>query len=167
MPTAIRAVVRQLGGGEERAQIVAGTRTLASELGVAVRTMQRWQKEGGEARSVARSTPGLRISVQGIATEQQRAANARAFRERMQEQGLDVGACRVMMLVYNEDRARPRSIGDMHITGTTEALIDALDALEDGDTAAAAEAFGNAWLETYGMDVDAAVTDVVGSFTLG
>ncbi len=40
MPAAIRAVVQQLGGGEERAQIVAGTRTLASELGVAVRTMQ-------------------------------------------------------------------------------------------------------------------------------
>jgi len=52
MPTAIRAVVRQLGGGEERAQIVAGTRALASELEVAVRTVQRWQKEGGEARSV-------------------------------------------------------------------------------------------------------------------
>jgi len=37
-------------------------------------------------------TPGLRISVRGIATEQQRQANARAFRERVQEQGLDVDA---------------------------------------------------------------------------
>jgi len=166
-PAAIRAVVRQLGGGEGRAQVAAGTRALAGQLGVAVRTVQRWQKEGGEARSVAHSTPGLRISVQGIATEQQRAANARAFRERVQEQGLDVGACRVMVLVYNEDRARPRSIGDMHIAGTNEGLIDALDALEDGNTAAAAEAFGNAWLGTYGIDVDAAVTDVVGAFALG
>ncbi len=127
--------------------------------------VQWWQKEGGEARSAARSTPGLRISVQGIATEQQRTANARAFRERVQEQGLDVGACRVMVLVYNEDRARPRNVGPQHIDGANEGLIDALDALEDGDTAAAAEAFGNAWLGTYGIDVDASVTDVVGTFS--
>jgi len=166
-PAAIRAVVRQLGGGEGRAQVAAGTRALAGELGVAVRTVQRWQKEGGEARCVARSTPGLRISVQGIATAQQRQANARAFRERVMEQGLDVGACRVMVLVYNEDRARPRNVGPQHIDGANEGLIDALDALEDGDTAAEAEAFGNAWLETYGMEVDASVTDVVGTFALG
>jgi len=138
---------------------VAATRALASELGVAMRTVQWWQKEGGEARSVACSTPGLRISVQGIATAQQRASNARAFRERVQEQGLDVGACRVMVLVYNEERARPRSIGDMHIDG--DALTEALDALEVGDAAGAGAAFGNAWLETYGLDVDAEVTDVV------
>ncbi len=164
-PAAIRAVVRQLGGGEGRAQVAAGTRALAGELGVAVRTVQRWQKEGGEARSVARSTPGLRISVRGIATEVQRAANARAFRERVQEQGLDVGACRVMVLVYNEERARPRNIGDMHIGG--DALTEALDALEAGDAAGAGVAFGTAWLETYGLDVDAEVTDVVGAFALG
>ena len=113
---------------------------------------------------MARSTPGLRISVQGIADKQQRAANMRELRGRVQEQGLDVGACRVMVLVYNEDRARPRNIGDMHITG--DALTEALDALEDGDTTAAADAFGTAWLETYGMDVDASVTDVVGTFGL-
>jgi len=166
-PAAIRAVVRELGGGEGRAQVAAGNKELAGQLGISVRTVQRWQKEGGEARSVARSTPGLRISVRGIATEQQRQANARAFRERVQEQGLDVGACRVMVRVYNEDRARPRSIGDMHIAGTNEGLIDALDALEDGNTAAAGEAFGHAWLGTYGIDVDAEVTDVVGTFALG
>jgi len=168
-PTAIRAVVRDLGGGEGRAQVAAGNKELAGQLGISVRTVQRWQKEGGqgEARSVARSTPGLRISVQGIATEQQRQANARAFRERVMEQGLDVGACRVMVLVYNEDRARPRNVGPQHIDGANEGLIDALDALEDGDTAAAAAAFGNAWLGTYGLDVDAEVTDVVGTFTLG
>ena len=165
-PAAIRAVVRQLGGGEGRAQVAAGTRALAGELGVAVRTVQRWQKEGGEARSVARSTPGLRISVRGIATAVQRAANARAFRERVMAQGLDVGPCRVMVLVYNEDRARPRNVGPQHINGANEGLIDALDALEDGDTAAAAEAFGDAWLGTYGIDVDASVTDVVGTFAL-
>ncbi len=163
-PAAVRAVVRELGGGEGRSQVAQGNKILAGQLGISVRTVQRWQKEGGEARNISRSTPGLRISVRGIATEVQRAANARAFRERVQEQGLDVGACRVMVLVYNEDRARPRNIGDMHIAG--DALTEALDALEEGDTAAAAEAFGDAWLETYGMDVDAHVTDVVGTFAL-
>jgi len=83
-----------------------------------VRTVQRWQKETGEARNIARSTPGLRISVRGIATEQQRAANARAFRERVQEQGLDVAPCRVLVKVYNEPRPRPRNIGPQHIGGT-------------------------------------------------
>jgi len=165
-PAAIRAVVRELGGGEGRAQVAAGNKHLAGQLGVSVRTVQRWQREGGEARSVARSTPGLRITVQGIATEQQRAANARAFRERAQEQGLDVEPCRVMVKVYNEDRARPRNVGPQHIDGVNEGLIDALDALEDGDTTAAAEAFGDAWLGTYGIDVDASVTDVVGTFAL-
>ena len=166
-PVAIRAVVRELGDGEGRSQVARGNKILAGQLGVAVRTVQRWQKEGGEARNISRSTPGLRISVQGIATEQQRAANARAFRERVQEQGLDVAPCRVMVLVYNEDRARPRIVGPQHIDGANEGLIDALDALEDGNTAAAAEAFGHAWLGTYGIDVDASVTDVVGTFTLG
>ncbi len=166
-PAAIRAVVRTLGGGEGRAQVAAGNKELAGQLGVSVRTVQRWQKEGGEARSVARSTPGLRISVQGIATAQQRQANARAFRERVMEQGLDVGACRVMVLVYNEERARPRSIGPQHIAGTNAGLIDALDALEDGNATTAAEAFGNAWLGTYGLDVDAEVTDVLGAFQIG
>jgi len=166
-PAAIRAVVQELGGGEGRAQVAAGNKELAGQLGISVRTVQRWQKEGGEARSVARSTPGLRISVRGIATEQQREVNARAFRERVMEQGLDVGPCRVMVLVYNEDRARPRNVGPQHIDGANEGLIDALDALEDGDTASAAEAFGHAWLGTYGIDVDAEVTDVMGTFALG
>lgn len=163
-PETIRAVVRQLGGGEGRHEIATGNKILAGQLGVSVRTVQRWQKEGGEARSIARSTPGNRISVRGIATDQQRAANARAFRERIMEEGLDVGACRVMVLVYNEERARPRNIPAQHIAG--ENLIAAFDALEDGDIAAAAEAFGDAWLEAYGMDVDASVTDVVGAFAL-
>ncbi len=166
-PAAIRAVVRELGGGEGRAQVAAGNKQLAGQLGISVRTVQRWQKERGEARSISRSTPGLKISVQGIANEQQRAANMWELRGRIQEQGLDVGACRVLVLVYNEDRARPRNVGPQHIDGANEGLIDALDALEDGDTAAAAAAFGNAWLGTYGIDVDAEVTDVVGAFALG
>jgi len=69
-PAAIRAVVWELGGGEGRAQVAAGNKQLAGQLGISVRTVQRWQKEGGEARSVARSTPGLRISVRDIATDQ-------------------------------------------------------------------------------------------------
>ncbi len=52
----------------------------------------------------------------------------------------------------------------MHIGG--DALTDALEALEAGDVAGAGEAFGDAWLQTYGMDVDAEVTDVVGTFEL-
>jgi len=133
---------------------------------VAVRTVQRWQKEGGEARSVARSTPGLRISVQGIANEQNYQATIQRLRPRIQEQGLDVGAARVMVQAYNESRSRPRSIGDQHIDGADEGLTSALDALQDGDTAAAGEAFGSAWLQTYGMDVEAEVTDVQGTFSL-
>jgi len=164
-PTAIRAVVRDLGGGEGRAQIAAANKHLAGQLGISVRTVQQWQKEGREARSISRSTPGLRISVQGIATARQRAANMRELRGRIQEQGLNVGACRVMVLVYNEERARPRNSGAMHING--DALTAARDALEAGDTTGAAEAFGNAWVQTYGLDVDAAVTEVVGTFALG
>jgi len=47
-------------------------------------------------------------------------------------------------------------------------LTEALDALEAGDAAGAAEAFGAAWLEAYGMDaVDATIADVVGTFQVG
>ncbi len=165
-PAAIRAVVHELGGGEGRRQIAAGNKQLAGQLGVSVRTVQRWQKEGGEARSVARSTPGLRITVKGIVDDQTLRATVRRLRPQIQANGVDVGASRVMTLVYNEDRARPRNIGDMHIDGANAGLIDALDALEDGDTAAAGEAFGTAWLQTYGMDVDAEVTEVMGAFAL-
>ncbi len=165
-PAAIRAVVRDLGGGAGRSQVAEGNKQLAGQLGISVRPVQRWQKESGEARSVARSTPGLRISVQGIATAQQRARNARAFRERVQEQGLDVAPCRVMVKVYNEDRARPRSIGAQYIGG--DELTEALDALEEGDAAGASDAFGRARLDAYGMDdVDATITDVVGTFSAG
>jgi len=161
-PAAIRAVVRELGGGEGRAQVAAGNKELAGQLGISVRTVQRWQKEGGEARSVARSTPGLRISVRGIATAEQRRVNVQRVRQQVMDNGLDVDGCRVMVLVYNEERARPRNIPPVHLSG--ESLIETFDALEDGDTAAAAEAFGDTWLEAYGMDVDVSVTDVIGTF---
>jgi len=42
----------------------------------------------------------------------------------------------------------------------------ALDALEEGDVEGAAEAFGRAWLDAYGMDdVDATITAVVETFS--
>ncbi len=165
-PTAIRAVVQQLGGGEGRAQVAAGNKQLAGQLGISVRTVQRWQKEGGEARSVARSTPGLRISVQGIANEQNLQATIQRLRPRIQERGLTVAAARVLVQAYNESRSRPRNISDQHIDGANEELINALDALQDGDTEAAGGAFGSAWLQTYGMDVEAEVTDVQSGFAL-
>jgi len=46
-----------------------------------------------------------------------------------------------------------------------DALTAALDALEEGDVAGAADAFGAAWLESYSTDaVDASVIDVLGTF---
>jgi len=167
-PAAIRAVVRELGGGEGRAQVAAGNKELAGQLGISVRTVQRWQKEGGEARSVARSTPGLRISVRGIATAAQRRVNVQQVRQQVMDNGLDVEGCRVMVLVYSEEIPRPRNIPPLHLAG--ESLIEAFDALEDGDTAGAADAFGDAcafgdaWLAAYGLDVEASVTDVIGTF---
>ncbi len=53
-PAAIRAVVRELGGGEGRAQVAAGNKQLAGQLGISVRTVQRWQKERRRAASAAR-----------------------------------------------------------------------------------------------------------------
>ncbi len=164
-PAAIRTLVRQLGGGEGRKQVAEGNKELAGQLGISVRTVQRWQKETGEARNIARSTPGLKISVRGIATAEQRRVNVQQVRQQVMDNGLDVDGCRVMVLVYNEERARPRNIPPVHLSG--EALIEAFDALEDGQPAAAAEAFGDAWLEAYGMDVDASVTDVIGTFGVG
>jgi len=40
-----------------------------------------------------------------------------------------------------------------------------MDALEAGDTAGAAAAFGAAWLETDGLTIEAEVTEVVGTFS--
>ncbi len=164
-PAAIRTVVRQLGGGEGRKQVAEGNKQLAGQLGISVRTVQRWQKEGGEARNIARSTPGLKISVQGIATAEQRRVNVQQVRQEVMDNGLDVDGCRVLVLVYNEERARPRNIPPVHLPG--ESLIEVFDALEDGNTAAAADAFGDAWLAAYGMDVEANVTDVIGTFSIG
>ncbi len=56
-PAAIRAVVRDLGGGEGRAQVAAGNKELAGQLGISVRTVQRWQKEGGGSRRSSSGRP--------------------------------------------------------------------------------------------------------------
>jgi len=165
-PASVRSVVRGLGGGGGRTQVAAGNKHLAGQLGVSVRTVQRWQKEGGEARSVSRSTPGLRVSVRGVIDAHTLRATVQRLRPEIQARGLDVGPCRLMTLVYNEPRARPRNVGGQHIGGDNDNLMAALDALAEGDTAAAGEAFGTAWLGTYGMDVDAEVTDVQGAFAL-
>jgi len=103
--------------------------------------------------------------VQGIATAEQRRVNVQQVRQQVMDHGLDVDGCRVMVRAYNEERARPRTIPPVHLSG--ESLIDALDALEDGKPAAAAAAFGTAWLEAYGMDVEASVTEVLGTFQIG
>jgi len=83
---------------------------LAGQLDISVRTVQRWQKEGGEARNIARSTPGLKISVRGIATAEQRRVNIQQVRQEVMDNGLDVDGCRVMVLVYHEEIPRPRNI---------------------------------------------------------
>jgi len=146
---------------------VGGNRELASRLGVTMRTVQRWQKEGGQARNVAKSTPGLKISLASMAPDAYRVAAVQQVRGQVRAGGLDVGACRVMVQVYNDARARVRSIGDMHIGGDDPALLQALDELEVGHEDAAGAAFGTSWLRAYGMDgFDADVTDVQGTLAL-
>jgi len=159
-PAAIRAVVRELGGGEGRAQVAAGNKALAGQLGISVRTVQRWQKEGGEARSVARSTPGLRISVQGIATAQQRAANV----QRLRDDGLTVDLCECWVQVSNEQRSRFRRVRQvdadvpLHLDGATLGLV--LDEIEAGHAATAADLFGAGMRGPYGISQAAEITDV-------
>lgn len=46
------------------------------------------------------------------------------------------------------------------------ALTQALDALGVGNGNAAAQAFGDAWPEAYGMDVEAEATNVIGGVQL-
>jgi len=74
-PAAVRSVVETLGGGSGRHALATGNRLLAAQVGVNVRTVQRWQKEpgSGEARAVTRTrTEGVTAAVQGIANAQAR-----------------------------------------------------------------------------------------------
>ncbi len=158
----IRGLVREFGGGEGRSQIAEGNRILAGELGVSVRTVQRWQKDAGsgEARDVNRSTAGLRISVKALADAQQRAANV----QRLRDDGLTVDLCECWVQVSNEQRSRFRRVrqvddnAPLHLDGATMGLV--LDEIDAGHTATAADIFGAGMLGPYGISQAAEITDV-------
>jgi len=158
----IRELVRERGGGEGRSQIAEGNRILAGELGVSVRTVQRWQKEAGsgEARDVNRSTAGLKISVKALADAQQRAANV----QRLRDDGLTVDLCECWVQVSNEQRSRFRRVrqvddnAPLRLDGATMGLV--LDEIEAGHTATAADIFGAGMLGPYGISQAAEITDV-------
>jgi len=151
-------IVEDYGGGGGKRERAAGNKELAAQLGVNVRTVQRWQKEPGtgEARNAARST-------------QAPALQRRAAEQHIRAAGVDVEPCETQVHVYNEARSRPRTVAGkgrnaLHISG--EQMGDVLDELAAGHDVAAAAAFGDAWLGAYGMDVDATITDVGGSLNL-
>ncbi len=156
----IRGLVHERGGGEGRSQIAEGNRILAGELGVSVRTVQRWQKEGGEARDVNRSTAGLKISVKALADAQQRAANV----QRLRDDGLTVDLCECWVQVSNEQRSRFRRVrqvddnAPLHLDGATMGLV--LDEIDAGHAATAADIFGAGMLGPYGISQAAEITDV-------
>jgi len=156
----IRGLVRERSGGEGRSQIAEGNRILAGELGVSVRTVQRWQKEGGEARDVNRSTAGLKINVKALADAQQRAANV----QRLRDDGLTVDLCECWVQVSNEQRSRFRRVrqvddnAPLHLDGATMGLV--LDEIDAGHTATAADIFGAGMLGPYGISQAAEITDV-------
>ncbi len=166
-PAAVRAVVETLGGGSGRREIAAGNRLLAAQVGVNVRTVQRWQKEpgAGQARDVTRTrTEGVTAAVQGIANAQQRAANV----QRLRDEGLSVDYAEGPVRVSNDKVARVRRIsqtadGDkVHLDGAAMGAV--LDAWNDGATAAAradaADLFGSAVLDQYGIAASAEFTDM-------
>jgi len=166
-PAAVRAVVETLGGGSGRREIAAGNRLLAAQVGVNVCTVQRWQKEpgAGQARDVTRTrTEGVTAAVQGIANAQQRAANV----QRLRDEGLSVDYAEGPVRVSNDKVARVRRIsqtadGDkVHLDGAAMGAV--LDAWNDGATAAAradaADLFGSAVLDQYGIAASAEFTDM-------
>lgn len=144
----IRALAEQHGGNVQ----------LASRLGVTPRTVQRWTTETAtEQREAVRSTPALRDAVADLVTTSRVKAGARALRGRP----VTVEAVTIMVVTYDQTRERPRSPGDQELDADTMAGV--LDKLEEGDIGAASEAFTDAWLGAYGMDVDSEITDVRGS----
>jgi len=166
-PAAVRAVVETLGGGSGRREIAAGNRLLAEQVGVNVRTVQRWQKEpgAGEARDVTRTrVEGVTAAVQGVANAQQRAANV----QRLRDEGLTVDYAEGPVRVSNDKVARVRRIsqtaeGDkVHLDGAAMGTV--LDAWADGATAAAraeaADLFGSNVLDQYGIAASAEFTDM-------
>ena len=166
-PAAVRSVVETLGGGSGRHAIAAGNRLLAVQAGVNVRTVQRWQKEpgAGEARDVTRTrTPGVTAAVQGIANAQGQAANI----QRLRDEGLTVDYAEGPVRVSSDRVARVRRISQtadgaaVRLDG--EAMGAVLDAWGDGATAAgradAADLFGSAVLDQYGIAASAEFTDM-------
>lgn len=150
-PTTIRALAAQEGGNAQ----------LARRLGVTPRTVQRWTTETGtQKRAVVRSTPALREAVADLVTTSRVRAGVQALRGRP----LTVEACSIMVVTYDQTRARPRSPGDQELD--VDLMDPVLDKLEEGDIGAATEAFTDAWLGKYGMDVDSEITDVRGSLRL-
>ncbi len=147
-PATLRALAAQEGGNAQ----------LAKRLGVTPRTVQRWTTEKGtQKRAAVRSTPALRDAVADLVTTSRVRAGARALRG----QRVTVEACPIMVVTYDQTRARPRSPGDQELDAD---MMDAvLDKLEEGDMEGATEAFTDAWLGKYGMDVDSEITDVRGS----
>ncbi len=165
-PAAVRSVVETLGGGSGRREIAAGNRLLAAQVGVNVRTVQRWQKEpgAGEARDVTRTrTEEVTAAVQGIANAQGRAANV----QRLRDDGLTVDYAEGPVRVSSDKVARVRRIsqtpeGDkVHLDGAAMGTV--LDAWGDGATAVgraeAADLFGSAVLDQYGIAASAEFTD--------
>jgi len=159
-PAAVRSVVETLGEGSGRREVAAGNRLLAEQVGVNVRTVQRWQKEpgAGEARDVTRTrVEGVTAAVQGIANAQGRAANV----QRLRDDGLTVDYAEGPVRVSNAKVARVRRIsqtaeGDkVHLDGAAMGAV--LDAWGDGATAVgraeAADLFGSAVLDQYGSAV--------------
>jgi len=166
-PAAVRSVVETLGGGSGRREVAAGNRLLAAQVGVNVRTVQRWQKEtgSGEARDVTRTrTEGVTAAVRGIANAQGRAANV----QRLRDEGLSVDYAEGPVRVSNDKVARVRRIsqtaeGDkVHLDGVAMGTV--LDAWADGATAAAradaADLFGSNVLDRYGIAASAEFTDM-------
>ncbi len=166
-PAVVRSVVETLGGGSGRHEIAVGNRLLAAQVGVNVRTVQRWQKEpgAGEARDVTRTrVEGVTAAVQRIANAQQRTANV----QRLRDDGLTVDYAEGPVRVSNDKVARVRRIsqtaeGDkVHLDGATMGTV--LDAWNDGVTAQAraeaADLFGSAVLDQYGIAASAEFTDM-------
>jgi len=166
-PAAVRSVVETLGGDSGRREIAAGNRLLAAQVGVNVRTVQRWQKEpgAGEARDVTRTrTEGVTAAVQGIANAQQRAANV----QRLRDDGLSVDYAEGPVRVSNDRVARVRRISQtadgeaIHLDGAAMGAV--LDVWNDGATAAAradaADLFGSNVLDQYGIAASAEFTDM-------
>jgi len=140
-----------------------GNSALARRLGVTPRTVQRWQKEGGQTRDATKSTPALRALLAEQITNQRVRDGARALRGR----AVTVEpTATVMVQVYEDERPRPRRPGAQTIRA--DAMDPVLDRLIGGDTAGAAEAFTSAYLGAYGMGAadDAVITDVRGTLRL-